>query len=185
MNFYDIQKNNWKISAGKYDVWASTGERNLFIARFLQRKYNKAYKIILKKSNKFRSEEITSEEWALTNIYPAILMFYGLALECYLKALLIKLNLIKIFDDKDPYKLNDNLIKHLSITFYERYKQTFPEIDDEGKKHIKLLHRAILSGKYPFEKTPSGDFPYTSDFDNTIVFSKKIINDIKVLLKTK
>ena len=182
-DFYELRKDSWKKSAENYNVWISAAERNLFLAEYLCKKYLETNEKIVTKSNKFLGGTITRGEWNLSSIHKEVLMFYGFAIECYLKALLVKEEVIEIFDEKNEFKLHEKLCKHLSVGFYEDYKENFPKINNNGKKHIGYLHRAILSGKYPFEKSPSKYFAYTAYFNNTVTFSKKLIFEIKKLLE--
>ncbi len=183
MDVKDILKNQWKESVCNYDWWVSAGKRNFFIAESLCEKYLTANKNSEIKINEFRGSEITKDEQEWSLIHKEVLMFYGFATECYLKGLLAKEKTIDVLDDKKEFTLNEKFTRHISPDFYKSYKNIFPKIDQGAEKHIKYLYRAVISGKYPFEKTPEEKFAYTGDFDNTVLFAKSLISSIEKLLQ--
>ena len=144
----------WAESSCDPLLWASKAETNIEIAELLYKNY--------KDGIKYRGH---------------IMMIYGLALECYLKALSVKNGMIPL--EKDRMGLNGTFTSHNLLYFYNF---CFKNIDIEIKKCLNKLERGIRSGKYPFEKNPASD-AYDDDIDKTIVFTKDLIEKITKNLK--
>lgn len=175
-------KKHWADSVQKPEFWKESGERNLLVARYLHKKYIGSSKKIEKMSNEFKSYKISNNTYKFTSIYKNVVMQYGFALECFVKALLIKNKSLQIFSREQQDKLSDGLLNHISINFYIHYRNILPVLKKEEFIFIDNLHRAVLAGKYPFEKEPQIFKSYTGTFDETIIFCNKLIKKIKKLL---
>lgn len=102
-----------------------------------------------------------------------IIMLYGFAVECYLKAAILKSGMNPISEDKT--KLDARFKNHDLIYFH---KHLFGSIDNETEHYLKKLRRGIESGKYPFETAPNKD-DYKKDIDKTVLFCRDLIKKLK------
>ena len=115
-------------------------------------------------------------------LFRHVLMFYGLSLECYLKACLVKSKTIEPVDlKKNPVpQLSDAITKH-NLIYY--FTWVFGVLTEEEAKTLGNLTRAILSGKYLIEKNATNlGYSYSRNFDMDIRTTKKIIKRLKIRL---
>ncbi|GEM_PF-41506 len=144
----------WKESVRNPSTWISSADINKEIADLVYGKY--------KSGIEYRGH---------------IIMLYGLALECHLKANAIKNGIIAV--NKTKVQLNDKFKSHDLIYFYT---YLFRAADDETKNYLEKIRRGVESGKYPFEKKPSKD-NYKVEIDKIVSFCLNLIKKLKIEFK--
>lgn len=169
-NYREIQSNNWKESVKNYKFWERAAQTNEYVADLLYRRNQKNFKKLLKNNRNFHK---IFEDLSTGRI---IFMFYGLALEGYLKSAIIKGGTIEVFESKTQDKLNKQLTTHeLSNLFQQTISR---RLTNEESKLLNNLKRAITSGKYFFEKSYNPE-PYFTSLNSSVTQVKKLIQEVK------
>lgn len=162
-------------------TWFNAGLMNLKVAELLLQKYNSSHKRLkleeensIKPFNKIKRRRINPYHLVL---HRYILMFFGLALECYLKGLLVKIKKINPLN-LDGVSLSQKIIRHLSTEMFKDAIGTTATAKEADT--ISRLRRAILSGKYPIEKKVTQfDDAYTAYLNLDIKETKNMIKKAK------
>jgi len=170
------EKKRWKEIVQKPEYWSAAGDRNIFVANHLYSIYTESYK---KFENELITYKINKDTLISMELFRHVLMHYGFAFECYIKSCFLKEKAISVFHQSEEYKISDIFSRHINSDTYVKYKKILPEIKNHEKKFIEYMFRAVLSGKYPFEKEPKPFDAYTTYLEETISFCKRIIDEIK------
>lgn len=171
------------------DAWFSSAQRNEYLGELLYKRYEKAHKKFLKRENtnypaKLSLEQIFNEAQEMT-LHRHVLMFFGLALECYLKAYIVrnrKINTLTILKENrrgnleisDRTMLSHNLLALIDMS---QLKMSF------DSEIFKNLERATSSGKYSIEKNSDFTRSYTADFEKTVSLVRSLIKIVGGKLK--
>jgi|SRR3989344_3130437 len=169
---------SWLDAVGDYKTWNRAAEINEYIANLLYKRRSAA---VTKFTNVNESTPITLEEADDISMSRVIAMFYGLALEGYLKAYMVKFKEISpvVEELKDgKLRIARELTTHNLFDLFTKFRD--PRVEEE--KLLRDLTRAVKSGKYFFERyfNPS---TYFYNLDKTVSRSKMLILEIKKLLK--
>lgn len=179
----EIQARNYQKSALNPQSWFSDGERNKYIASLLYKKYNSYYrKLILHyEENPF---DISGRNKPIRrrglndydgDLHKYILMFFGVAIECYLKAYLIKYKKLKPL-----HKNSIKLSKEINHGIVNYYRNAFPEATSNEISTLNALEKAIKDGKYHIAGKVNYSFSFvTYDLDKKIKIANKIINKVR------
>src|SRR3989338_1417078 len=100
------------------DSWYAAGEMNKYIAEFLLQKYDSANKVY-KKDLAYSVKQKVSIRDEHSHRY--VLMFYGLVIENYLKACLVKEKKIPIFKDENDCLSHDIKTHKVSKLFKDYF----------------------------------------------------------------
>jgi len=158
----------------------ASAEINEYIAELLLKKYKNSFRKqkaeFYKPKSKVKKADFSNQE-----LSRHVLMFFGLSIECFLKNYLIKNKIINPIEiRKDGPRLSGDITVHALKSFL---RKTPLKLEDEENATIENLERATRSGKYSFELRHIYP-PYTSNFDQDVKNTKKIIKKIKLdLLK--
>lgn len=173
----------WKDAVLNYRWWFESGKTNLQIADFLYDKYLEANNVVEDYLNNGKGKSINKDDYSLwSNIHKRVLIFYGFAVECYLKGLITDSLKEKILTfNEGRISFSRDFLKHINCNSYKNYENIFPVINKKEEKYIMYLFRAVHSGKYPFEKSPQEKNSMTSELDDTIKFAKKLIRNIVIV----
>lgn len=165
--------------ANKLSTWFNAGHMNFVVAELLLKNYNSS-----SKRQRLQAEEYAQPEgpkkkrrinYYYTVLHKYILMFCGLALECYLKGLLIKTRKLEPLTP-DRKSLSAKCLQHLNINMF---CDTIGNPTTKERDTILRLRRAIDAGKYPIEKKITKITAYTAYLDSDIKETKSMINKAK------
>jgi|GEM_PF-4333280 hypothetical protein len=169
------------------DFWRSTAELNRYIADLLYERYLKAHEKYRKwmeaaATPPFNWRKVSSKTLSDMGLGRYALMFYGLAMECYLKAYIVKQGFdpIQNASTSNP-SLKSQFLNH-NLSSYMR-QALIPSSVSRPTRYIRNLERAILAGKYPFEKNVVEANAYTAELDETVKFAKSVNRYLKRKLK--
>ncbi|MFH0712599.1 MAG: hypothetical protein V2A55_01980 [Candidatus Jorgensenbacteria bacterium] len=185
----------FKDNALSGGLWRSSAEQNEYLANMLYKRYAGAFrrhakrmKILLGRP-KFSKEKIIREARDMT-LHRYVLMFHGLALECYLKAYIAENKKIKPLIKRNKngnWELQDEILIHNLKRLLEISRLKMKSADVKApldSLSLINLERAIRSGKYGIERNADFTRAYTADLDRTVVFARKVIQEIKDNPKT-
>ena len=174
MDVEEMKKNVFIKRSEDPISWISSGLSSEEIAKIFYRKYDSYYK-------RLEENHTTTKRGRFNRIdgdlHRYILMFFGYAIENYLKAALIKKGLINPISQNPELQLSKEVLKHDLENYYKRL---FGDgIVDYEKEVLENLKMAILSGKYPVPKFFKDYYSYTYKLEETVNVFKKIIKKIK------
>lgn len=183
MNVQQLKIDYYKNNAQDWKSWFYNGITNEEVAGHLNKQYASYYK----RCELFCYETIKGVQKRKLQHYKGgwhryILMFYGLAIECYLKAYLIKNNQItNIVEHKDNLpQLTREIVNHNILNFWKMAFNEVHELDDKEQEIFDNLQRAIKDGKYFIERKFSPQkYAYTAGMSANIKSIQEIIKFIK------
>ena len=172
-NYREVQFNNWREAVRDYKSWKRAARTNEYVADLLYKRNRKNFEKLSRNNRNFHK---IFEDLSIGRI---VIMFYGLALEGYLKSTLIKHNQIEVFEPNTQDKLNKKLTTHKLLDSFNKIIDR--TLTNEESVLLGNLERAINSGKYFFEKTYNHE-PYFTSLDNSVKQVKILIKEVKGLL---
>lgn len=182
MNVTDLKKSIYQKRAEDPHVWFLAGFRNEEIGNFFLRKYLSYYRRLEEEHLETVLGDFPKKKWRLNHrdgdLHRYALMFFGYAIENYLKSILIK-NGVNPIDacGKGKLCLNDSITGHNLVSLSDRIPNL--SLDESEKKALGNLQKAIVSGKYGVPKRKDQYYPFTADFDQTVIIARKLIRKLK------
>jgi len=185
VNIKDIKKSIYQKRAEDPAVWALAGFRNEEIGKFFLRKYRSYYWRLEQEHLELASGDLLKKKRRFNHrdgdLHRYVLMFFGYAIENYLKGILIKRGCSPIETDaKSKLRLVASISNHKLVDYFNNVFSTTP--DKIVEEALKNLQRAIESGKYGVPKYEDQYYSFTANFDQTIIIAKGLIKKIKKIL---
>lgn len=178
---------NFERSARDASYWYGSGEMNQHVARLFHRRYLRAHENYLEINSRILDpvrplKKISKTEMRDMSLHRYILMFYGAALECYLKAYIVKRGLYDPLqrDSSGKWSLKPQWLNHTLQNYVNMaFPTSRPAVIANNIDKLNNLTRAVYAGKYFCEKNGSELRTYTGGLDETVAFAKKLINILK------